>query len=75
MNASMPAHQVPGGIRTSHVLAADDVVDDEVLHPGAVVWLADPPLAPEESNRFREAATRAAMAVHPAGRGRHLRLV
>ncbi len=65
----------PSGIRTSHVLHPADVVDDEVLHPGAVVLQAEPPLAPSETRRFREAATRAAMVHHPAGRARHLRLV
>lgn len=75
MHTSTLAPQFPRGVRTSHVLEPDDVVDDEVLHPGAVVWLADPPLAPDEADRFRAAATRAAMAQHPAGRARHLRLV
>lgn len=75
MEASTLAHRLPGGIRRAHVLEPGDVVHDEVLHPGAVVWLAQPPLAPHESRRFREAATRAAMAVHPAGRARHLRVV
>ncbi len=75
MEASTRARRVPAGIRRSNVLGPGDVVHDEVLHPGAVVWLAEPPLSPHESNRFLEAATRAAMAAHPAGRARHLRVV
>ncbi len=66
---------VPTGIRPSTVLRPDDVVDDEVLHPGAVVWLAEPQLAEHERDQFRAAARQAAMARHPAGRARHLRLV
>ena len=65
----------PLGIRTSRLLRPADVVHDEVLHPGAVVWLAEPPLTQSETRRFREAAARAAMVHHPAGRARHLRVV
>lgn len=64
-----------GGIRVTTILRADDVVDDEVLHPGAVVWLAEPHLDHPERDRFDDAARRAAMARHPAGRARHLRAV
>lgn len=38
--------------RRTVVLHEDDVVDDETLHPGAVVWLGEPPLRPDELARF-----------------------
>lgn len=63
------------GLRTTPVLHPSQVVDDEVLHPGAVVWLTEPWLADSELDRFQRAARRAAMALHPAGRARHLRVI
>ncbi len=63
----------PVGLRAATVLRATEVVDDETLHPGVVVWLAEPRLAADELDRFHESARRAAMRRHPAGRARHLR--
>ncbi|MBY5162166.1 hypothetical protein [Salsipaludibacter albus] len=69
-----PATATPG-LRTTRVLHPSEVVHDEVLHPGAVVWLAEPWLHDGELDRFDTAARTAAMARHPAGRARHLRAV
>lgn len=62
------------GLQVTDVLEPRDVVDDEVLHPGSLVWLGTPRLGAEERARFRRAARAAAMALHPAGRTR-LRIV
>lgn len=74
MSAITPLPRQPAGIRAATVLRATDVVDDETLAPGMVVWLAEPHLAPPELDRFHDAARTAAMRVHPAGRV-HLRAV
>lgn len=63
----------PVGLRATTIMGATDVVDDETLHPGVVVWLAEPRLAADELDRFHQSARRAAMRRHPAGRARHLR--
>lgn len=52
----------------SSVLEPGDVVDDESLHPGAVVWLAEPRLDTDERDQFRDAARHAAMRRHPSAR-------
>lgn len=37
--------------RRTVVLQADDVVDDDTLHPGAIVWLGEPALRADELER------------------------
>ncbi len=34
--------------RQTLVLRAEDVVDDDTLHPGTIVWLAEPALRADE---------------------------
>lgn len=55
-------------VRPTHVLHADEVADDETLHPGAVVWLPDEPLADDELARFDRGRT-------GVPRRRHLRII
>lgn len=38
--------------RRTPVLRRDQVVDDESLHPGSVVWLGEPALQPDELARY-----------------------
>ncbi len=65
---------VTPGLRPTRVLHPLEVVDDESLNPGAIVWMAEPWLEDTELDRFDQAARAAAMARHPAGRARHLRV-
>lgn len=38
--------------RPTVVLCGDEVVDDDTLHPGTVVWLGEPALRPDELERY-----------------------
>lgn len=60
--------------RRATVLAPGDVVDDETLHPGVVVWLGEPHLDEVERRRY-EQVRRAAMRLHPSARPATLRVV
>lgn len=71
----MTTNSTANGIRVTTLLRPADVVDDATLHPGAVVWLAEPRLGTPEREQFAMAAREAAMARHPAGHRRHLRAV
>lgn len=50
------------------MLRRDQVVDDDSLHPGAVVWLGEPALQPDELARYDRPADRPVGP--PAGTGR-----
>ncbi len=54
----------------TRVVGGDDVVDDETLHPGSVVWLGKPALCAAELARFDPAPdrSRGIEVPHSAGR-------
>ena len=62
------------GLHVTDVLEPQDLVDDQVLRPGSLVWLSLPRLRDRELDLFRQAARIAATALHPAGSAR-LRVV